>query len=101
MTIQQELEDLLNNEVIPEINDFIDDLFEVIASKRDTPEIKEELQQIQEMKTDFLAILGEYEFNTIHEEIMKIQPGELEVLLPAEDWKKIVGPQTFNIQANA
>ncbi len=52
-------------------------------------------------KTLGIMLPGEYEFNTIHEEIMEIEAGELEVLLPAEDWKKIVAPQTFSIPPNA
>ena len=68
MSKQKELEELINNTVIPEINDYIDDLFEVIASKKDTPEIKEELQHIQEMKTDFLAMLQELKDDEIDDE---------------------------------
>ncbi len=48
-----------------------------------------------------IMLPGEYEFISIHEEIMDIQAGELEVMLPAEDWKKIVAPQTFNIPPNS
>jgi uncharacterized protein YaiE (UPF0345 family) len=48
-----------------------------------------------------IMLPGEYEFNTIHEEIMDIQAGELEVMLPAEDWKKIVAPQTFMVPPNS
>ena len=33
MTIQKELEKLIKDEVLIEIEDYIDDLFEVIASK--------------------------------------------------------------------
>lgn len=52
-------------------------------------------------KTLGIMLPGEYEFNTIHEELMDIQSGELEVMLPAQEWKKIVAPQTFNIPANS
>lgn len=48
-----------------------------------------------------IMLAGEYEFVTIHETIMDIQAGELEVMLPAEDWKKVVGPLSFNIPANS
>jgi hypothetical protein len=68
MSKTKELEQLLEKEILPEINDYIDDLFEVIAAKKDTPEIKEELQHIQEMKTDFLAMLEEAKKNEIDEE---------------------------------
>lgn len=52
-------------------------------------------------KTLGIMLPGEYEFNTIHEELMDIQSGELEVMIPAQEWKKIVAPQTFNIPANS
>lgn len=68
MSKTKELETLLEKEVLPEINDYIDDLFEIIASKKDTPEIKEELQNIQEMKTDFLAMLEEAKKGELDEE---------------------------------
>lgn len=68
MSKQKDLEKLLKKETLPEINEYIDDLFEIIASKKDTPEIKEELNEIQEMKSDFLAILDEIKNNEITDE---------------------------------
>lgn len=68
MSKQKELEQLLRKEILPEINEFIDDLFEIIASKKETPEIKEELKEIQEMKSDFLAILNEINNDEISQE---------------------------------
>ena len=54
MSIQKELEDLIKNEVLEEIEDYIDELFEIIASKKKEDEnIKEELKQMQEMKKRF------------------------------------------------
>lgn len=57
MSIQKELEDLIKNEVLIEIEDYIDELFEIIASKKEDDSIKEELKQIQEMKKDFEDML--------------------------------------------
>lgn len=57
MSIQKELEDLIKNEVLVEIEDYIDELFEIIASKKDDESTKEELQQMQEMKKDFEEML--------------------------------------------
>lgn len=48
-----------------------------------------------------IMLQGEYEFISIHEMIMDIQSGELEVMLPAQDWKKIVAPQTFKVPPNS
>ena len=52
-------------------------------------------------KTLGVMLPGEYQFTTIHEEIIEVQSGELEVLLPAQEWKKIVAPQTFRVPANS
>jgi 3-isopropylmalate dehydratase small subunit len=57
MSIQKELEDLIKNEVLIEIEDYIDELFEIIAAKKEDDDIKEELKHIQEMKKDFEDML--------------------------------------------
>jgi hypothetical protein len=57
MSIQKELEDLIKNEVLIEIEDYIDELFEIIASKKEDENTKEELTQMQEMKKDFEDML--------------------------------------------
>ncbi|UTJ07366.1 pyrimidine/purine nucleoside phosphorylase [Arcobacter roscoffensis] len=52
-------------------------------------------------KTLGIMLPGEYELNTVHSEIMDIQRGKLEVMLPAEDWVEYEGPATFEIPANS
>jgi purine/pyrimidine-nucleoside phosphorylase len=53
-------------------------------------------------KTLGVMLPGEYEFNTVERELMEIQSGELEVLLPGEkDWKKISSGQSFEVEGNA
>lgn len=52
-------------------------------------------------KTLGIMLPGEYELNTIHKEVMDIQRGELEVLLPAQDWVRYEGKTTFEIPANS
>ena len=68
MSIQKELEDLIKNEVLEEIEDYIDDIFEIIAAKKETPELKEELVHMQDMKKDFEEILKELENDEIDDE---------------------------------
>ncbi len=51
-------------------------------------------------KTLGIMLPGEYELNTVHKEVMDIQRGVLEVMLPAQDWVKYEGPASFEIQAN-
>ncbi|MGA1933025.1 pyrimidine/purine nucleoside phosphorylase [Arcobacter sp. YIC-464] len=52
-------------------------------------------------KTLGIMLPGEYELNTVHSEIMDIQRGKLEVMLPAEDWVEYEGPATFEVPANS
>lgn len=60
MTKTEELIDLLNNDIIPEIEDVIDSLFEVINdSKTASDEVKQELSELQELKTEFKVMLEE------------------------------------------
>ena len=77
MSIQKELEDLIKNEVLIEIEDYIDELFEIIASKKDDENTKEELTQMQEMKKDFEEMLtdlvhGDIDDEECHEIIAEI-----------------------------
>jgi purine/pyrimidine-nucleoside phosphorylase len=44
---------------------------------------------------------GEYVFNVGVPEIMEIQSGELDVLLPNEDWKPVKGGEAFNVPENS
>ena len=60
MTKTEELIDLLNNDIIPEIEDVIDGLFELINdAKTATDEVKQELNELQELKTEFKVMLEE------------------------------------------
>lgn len=61
MSIQKELEDLIKNDVLVEIEDYIDELFEIIASKKEDERTKEELENMQEMREDFIAMLKDIE----------------------------------------
>ena len=71
MSIQKELEDLIKNEVLIEIEDYIDELFEIIAAKKEDDEIKEELKQMQEMKKDFEEMLADLVHGDIDDEEAK------------------------------
>jgi uncharacterized protein YaiE (UPF0345 family) len=55
-----------------------------------------------ESKTLGLMQPGDYEFNTDKKEIMEIQLGEVNVLLPDEtEWRKFSAGDTFEVKANA
>lgn len=68
MTKAQELKSLIEDEVIPEIEESIDYLFELVDSKKATAEDKEELKDTQELLKTFREILNEIEKNEISEE---------------------------------
>ena len=68
MSIQKELEDLIKDEVLIEIEDYIDELFEIIAAKKEDDGIKEELKQMQEMKKDFEDMLVDLVHGDIDDE---------------------------------
>ena len=53
-------------------------------------------------KTLGIMLPGEYEFGTDEAEIMEIQAGSLELLLPeSSEWKPISSDQSFDVPAHA
>jgi len=69
MTKTEELIDLLNNDIIPEIEDVIDGLFELINdAKTATESVKEELNELQELKTEFKVMLEEAQTGELEDE---------------------------------
>jgi uncharacterized protein YaiE (UPF0345 family) len=53
-------------------------------------------------KTLGVMLPGEYTFNTDAAELMEIQAGELDVLLPgASDWKPVTGGEAFEVPAKS
>jgi len=71
MTIQQELASLIKNDVLIEIEDYIDELFEIIAAKKEDERTKEELSTMQEMRDDFLAMIQDIDDDSIDDEEAK------------------------------
>lgn len=68
MSIQKKLEKLIQNEVLIEIEDYIDELFELIASKKDSINVKEELETMKEMKKDFELMLEDIKSGEMDDE---------------------------------
>lgn len=53
-------------------------------------------------KTLGIMLPGDYEFGTVAAEIMEIQAGRLQVLLPdADEWQSVSGGEQFEVPANA
>lgn len=84
MSIQKELEVLLKDEVLVEIEDYIDELFEIIASKKEDKEIKEELAQMQEMKKEFEEMLIDLVHGDIDDEECKEIIAEIKEMIEEE-----------------
>jgi len=59
---------MLNKEILPEINAIIDNIFELVNSKKATNEDKEALKEVRELKQDFNNILKELENEEIDED---------------------------------
>ena len=69
MTNTEDLIDLLQNDIIPEIEEVIDELFEMINSnKQASSRDKEELSELQELKRDFKIMLEEAMSGELDEE---------------------------------
>lgn len=55
-----------------------------------------------EIKTLGIMLPGEYRFDTGKQELMEIQSGEVEVLLPGEEnWRQFSAGESFEVKANA
>lgn len=52
-------------------------------------------------KTLGIMLPGEYEFATEDKEIMEILAGELDILLPGEQWRSIKAGENFEVPANS
>ena len=81
MTQAEALSDLLRNDVIPEIESYIDVLYEKIAAaKNATPEDKTQLEELQELKREFGLMLDEAESGEIDEEECQALIDEIEMM---------------------
>ncbi|AXK49207.1 hypothetical protein CRU87_09070 [Aliarcobacter trophiarum LMG 25534] len=85
MSIQKELKDIINDEVLVEIEEYIDDIFEIIAAKKETPELKEELANMQEMKKEFEELLNDLDAGEIDDEEAKEIYDEIVEMLEGMD----------------
>lgn len=68
MTLQEKLLNLIHNEVMPDIEDYLDELFELVASKKDDQQIKEEILYMQEMQQEFQELIDDIHNGNIDDE---------------------------------
>lgn len=65
----KELAELLKEEIIPEIEDYMDELFERIANeKQASDEDKEEYEELREMRDSFTEMLKDVEGGDMDDE---------------------------------
>ncbi len=84
MTNAETLKRLLNDEVLPDIEEYMDELFALIADKKATDEDKEELENMRELRKEFQVMLEELgsgemdeeECLEIIEEVREMQEGD-------------------------
>ena len=85
MTQAEELVDLLENDVIPEIESFIDELYEKIAeTKNASDEDEAELEELQELKKEFGVLLDETKNGELDEEECKAIIDEIDMMREEE-----------------
>lgn len=65
----EELEELVKEELLPEVEEVLDELFELVANnKKATMDDKEEYKELQELHAEFKAILADIEKGELEEE---------------------------------
>lgn len=68
MTLQEKLLNLIHNEVLEDIETYLDELFELIASKKGDNEMAQEIEYMQEMKEEFETLVQELHNGEIDDE---------------------------------
>lgn len=68
MTTQEKLLNLIHNEVMPDIEDYLDELFELVAAKKEDAQMKEEILYMQEMQQEFQDLINDLNNDEIDEE---------------------------------
>lgn len=68
MNIKEKLLDIINNKILLDLEDDIDDIFEIIASKKDTEEDRNEVKILQELKKDFAEIVEDINQDDMEED---------------------------------
>jgi hypothetical protein len=86
MTEAEDLTDLLENDVIPEIESFIDELYEKIAeTKNASEEDKTQLAELQELKKEFSLLLDDVKNGELDEEECRAVIDEIDMMREEEE----------------
>ncbi|MDD5158942.1 MAG: hypothetical protein PHI47_02735 [Sulfuricurvum sp.] len=81
-----QLKHLIQNELIPDVEDHIDDIFESIASQKDaTPQERAQLEDMQALRDEYKELLAEIQSGDIDEEEAEQLYTELTSMREGED----------------
>ena len=83
MTQSQKLIQLLEKQVLPDTQDHLDYLFELVATKKADQEEIDELKEIQDMRTEFKTMLDDIESGDMDQEEIEELVCEIEEMLKA------------------
>jgi hypothetical protein len=83
MTQSQKLIQLLEEQVLPDTQDHLDYLFELVATKKADQEEIDELKEIQDMRTEFKTMLDDIESGDMDQEEIEELVCEIEEMLKA------------------
>ena len=86
MSEAEDLIDLLENDVIPEIESFIDELYEKIAeAKGATSEDKQQYEELQELRKEFSLLLDEVKNGELDDEECRAIIDEIDMMREEEE----------------
>ena len=72
MNVQEELKQLIQKQVLPDIEDTIDMIFEEINEQKDaSSEARREIEELREFREDLEALLDEMENGSVDDEECK------------------------------
>ena len=80
MSAALKLVKMIQKEVLPEIEEHMDEMFEIVASKDVTEEDKEELKHTQELQQEFKGLLEDLEEGELDEEEILEMIEEIETM---------------------
>jgi hypothetical protein len=83
MTQSQKLIQLLEEQVLPDTQDHLDYLFELVATKKADQEEIDELKEIQDMRTEFKTMLDDIKSGDMDQEEVEELVCEIEEMLKA------------------
>ena len=83
MTQSQKLIQLLEKQVLPDTQDHLDYLFELVATKKADQEEIDELKEIQGMRTEFKTMLDDIKSGDMDQEEIEELVCEIEEMLKA------------------